>query len=379
MKLIWFSEIKWDYLKTRKQHIIENFPKEWEVLFVESFVFGRPNRFRPQRMGNITRLTIPFFKATPFPFLNKLQEKKIVQIIMESAVRFWIWFICRITGFSSSDRIIAISNVYFADIVKKMPRSLVYYDCNDFPMGFSTTLTFVEDYFKKTCEVADIITSVSSRLMQEVHRYRKTSTHIVGNGVDYELFSKQEDMLLPRDLEGIQGPILMFTGALTEWFNVNLIQKIAEAIPSASIVLVGPIKYLPVLEALKRMQLNYKIYTLGEKRHDDLPKYLCHANVCILPGIISKRTLGGNPNTLYEYLASGKPVVVRNFSDEVNFLKDYIFVAETEEEFVVSVQKALDQPLDAKKLKAIAKTFDWKIKSSQIEHLITSYLEKRKR
>ena len=35
MKIIWFSEIKWSYLRTRKQHILANFDDSDEILFKE--------------------------------------------------------------------------------------------------------------------------------------------------------------------------------------------------------------------------------------------------------------------------------------------------------------------------------------------------------
>ncbi len=371
LKIVWFSEIKWDYLKTRKQHIIENFPKNWEILFIENFVLGKPNRFKPERFGNVTRLTIPFYKATQFGFINRLQGFRVVQIVMELFVRAWVHIACHLTGFSSPQRIIATSNVYFADVIKKMGRRLVYYDCNDYPMGFSTTLPFVESYFEKTCRLANVVTSVSTRLMQEVHRYRTNSTHVVGNGVDYELFANLVSAARPADMENIPKPILMFTGALTEWFNTELIEKIATAIPESNIVLVGPIKHRPVREALIRLHQSHKIFLLGEKLHSDLPKYIQCADVCILPGTISKRTLGANPNTLYEYLACGKPIVTRNFSEEINMLKDDVWVADTEEDFVFSIQVALKNPPDSKRLQAIAKKSDWKIKSSQIAGILS--------
>ncbi len=33
MNIIWFSEIRWDYLFTRKQHILSLFPKKDNILF----------------------------------------------------------------------------------------------------------------------------------------------------------------------------------------------------------------------------------------------------------------------------------------------------------------------------------------------------------
>ena len=35
MIIYWFSEIKWDYLKTRKQQILSLFPKSDIIYFIE--------------------------------------------------------------------------------------------------------------------------------------------------------------------------------------------------------------------------------------------------------------------------------------------------------------------------------------------------------
>ena len=34
-RLIWFSEIQWDFLSTRKQRILGRFPENWRILFIE--------------------------------------------------------------------------------------------------------------------------------------------------------------------------------------------------------------------------------------------------------------------------------------------------------------------------------------------------------
>ena len=43
MKIIWFSEIKWSYLNTRKQHILTNFDNSDEILFVEPLSLNLKN------------------------------------------------------------------------------------------------------------------------------------------------------------------------------------------------------------------------------------------------------------------------------------------------------------------------------------------------
>ena len=46
MNIIWFSEIRWDYLFTRKQHILSLFPKKDNILFVQPFNFLKKESIR---------------------------------------------------------------------------------------------------------------------------------------------------------------------------------------------------------------------------------------------------------------------------------------------------------------------------------------------
>ena len=70
MNIIWFSEIKWDYLKTRKQQIISRKPSDSKLLFLEPFVKGRANNYRLRKEGDIFCATVPFVKAVPSPPLR---------------------------------------------------------------------------------------------------------------------------------------------------------------------------------------------------------------------------------------------------------------------------------------------------------------------
>ncbi len=48
---------------------------------------------------------------------------------------------------------------------------------------------------------------------------------------------------------------------------------------------------------------------IGHKPHGELPAYLLHSTACIVPFRINPITIATNPIKVYEYLASGKPVV----------------------------------------------------------------------
>ena len=72
MKIIWFSEIKWSYLKTRKQHILSNFDNSDEILFVEPLSFNLKNKFNISIEKNIKYVTIPQVQNSDIIFINYL-------------------------------------------------------------------------------------------------------------------------------------------------------------------------------------------------------------------------------------------------------------------------------------------------------------------
>ena len=90
MKIIWFSEIKWSYLRTRKQHILAKFPSSDEILFIEPISFNLKNKFNISKAfnRNIKHITIPQIQNSDikkfcssnygitFPLFEKIAVKK---------------------------------------------------------------------------------------------------------------------------------------------------------------------------------------------------------------------------------------------------------------------------------------------------------------
>ena len=72
MKIIWFSEIKWSYLRTRKQHILSNFKDNDEILFVEPLSFNLKNNFNISIEKNIKYITIPQMQNSDIKLFNVL-------------------------------------------------------------------------------------------------------------------------------------------------------------------------------------------------------------------------------------------------------------------------------------------------------------------
>lgn len=377
MKIVWFSEIKWSYLRTRKQQLILNFPPDWEVLFVENFVFGKKNRYRPGKSGRVVHATIPYFKGTHVSLINRVQNWKPVQGIMTLIASIWVKWLLRTTGFSEPN-VVFVSNVFFIELAKKLNRPLIY-DYNDDPMGFSEALPFVRKYFEKTVRGADVVVTVSEKMHRDILQLRSQRTFVIGNAVDFDLFQKRLDGSRPADIAEIPHPIVFFSGALADWIDLDLVTRIAGSFPEASVVLVGPILPGSTESKIQEFTALKNGYWLGEKRHEDLPLYIRESKVCMLPFKMNKRTIGCNPNTFYEFLACSKPVVTLDYSEEIRRYSDIVHVAKDQDEFVDAIGRALSGKPDGERLKQIAVENSWVRKSEQVVEIVTECMTRSKK
>ncbi len=374
MKVIWFSEIKWNFLTHRHHHLIRHFPDDWEILFVENFAVGKKSHFLPRRDGKVTYVTIPNFKGTEYPAVNALQNQSWFRAVFTFLFLCWTRLILLMTGFSGSNRIVFTSNIYFADIIRRLKKGLTVYDCNDYPMGFSGALKVTEMYFKRTVEVSDVVLTVSDKLLEDVKKYKSENGHVVGNGVDYDLFACNALLGEPSDITRIAKPIAFYAGVVSDWFDFELVERLAKEAPEISVVIVGPVISPHVKEYVDRLTSLSNVHFLGMRKHDQLPAYVHASQVCMIPFKKTPLIERFSPNKMYEYLAAGRPVVTLDYTEEIKRLRENIHVAESQEEFVRLVIKAAKGLPDETRLQRIAFENSWKSRSDEVVRLIRNAL-----
>ncbi|CDK01846.1 conserved hypothetical protein [Microbacterium sp. C448] len=136
-------------------------------------------------------------------------------------------------------------------------------------------------------------------------RNEERSVVLIPNAVDVARYRVPHDR--PADLPERSA---LYVGTLHEdRLDVDLVLRTADAAASAagSVVLVGP----SALAAanVDRLAAHPAVALLGPKAFTDVPAYLQHAAVLIVPHIVDAFTDSLDPIKLYEYLAVGRPVV----------------------------------------------------------------------
>jgi len=162
-------------------------------------------------------------------------------------------------------------------------------------------------------------------------------------------------------------------GALYEWVDFELIRDLAASNKSWSLVMVGPKR--PGRKTVNLPNIHY----LGRKPYSVLPGYIQHFDVCIIPFRLSQTTLGSSPVKLYEYMASGKPVVSTDIPEAVKF-REVIKIAGDSNGFAAHINYFLNEdPADRRRRLKLqldtAKKNTWLDRYFRIKNLLKNYAQ----
>lgn len=230
----------------------------------------------------------------------------------------------------------------------------------------------IRDYERKIAEKVDVIICTSDAIREDLSRY-KENCFTVTHGVDFDHFNSAFGVEnVPDDIRGIPKPIIGFFGGLSERVNFRLIYEVGIRYPDAKIVLIGEKSAsLGKIEKLKN------VYILGFKDFRELPLYLKHFSVCLIPYHVNELMEGVDPIKLREYLSLGKPVVSVDLP-EVRKFEGLVYIGKNQSDFVDKVGKAMeeDNPSFIERRMREAKRSDWNRKIKDICKIINDSIRR---
>ncbi|MCG3152049.1 MAG: hypothetical protein GEEBNDBF_01337 [bacterium] len=151
--------------------------------------------------------------------------------------------------------------------------------------------------------------------------------------------SDRDAVPMPADLAPIakRGPVLLYFGSLAQWFDEALVAGLCKARPDWQVVLLGPpMRPFASLRSLPNCHL------LGRKAHGDLPAYAAHASIGILPQLVIRLTSVADHVKVYEYLASGLPVMASPL-EELRAFGDLVRTGSSVQEWVTGIEEQLTE------------------------------------
>ena len=362
MDVVWFAEIKWDYLRTPKQQLIRRRPAGLSILFLEPFVRGRENPSRLREVDGIRAVTVPFLKNIPSGPARTALDIPLARHIVDASVRARVRAQLGAAGIDPARSVFIISNVYAINVALGFAPTRLVYDCNDAHADFPGLPRWTRSLQEKTLRCADRVIVSGKRLREDAVRVRGNDRdiHVVGNGVDYAAFERALDM---RDKTPRARPRIGYLGAIAPWFDFELVGAAAAARPQWEFVLVGPVLGGAAAE-VSRLKALPNVTVEPAVPHDDVPRVLAGFDVGLIPFRLNALTAGVNPNKLYEYLAAGVPVVSTPFSPDVETGADAVALAPDAAGFVAACESCLSGSDDARarmraRARETAAAHDW--------------------
>lgn len=276
--------IDWDYMRQRPQQIMEQFSMNgYEVYYCNKI--QSKTKFYTEINHNLKIIhNNSCFIRDIVPELKKMGKKIIL----------WVsWSKLHI----------------FLDLYQ--PDFIVYDYVDDFDAW--------RPYLRPMIEKSDAVITTAKILTEEINReYPDKPSIMVPNGCDIDRFKPGKTVERPPELSSHNGPVITYSGAWANWVDTKLVERIAHTFQHALVCVIGTEYGIKVPRHISNL-----VY-LGLKTYFQLPAYLNYSTVCIIPFLLNPITLATNPIKMYEYLASGKPVVSTDLPEVRNVPSVYI-------------------------------------------------------
>jgi teichuronic acid biosynthesis glycosyltransferase TuaH len=255
--------------------------------------------------------------------------------------------------------------------VPKLASTLARYEANTVVYDCVDDFAELAPYEGEMAACADVIVCTAERLEQRLKRqYPGKPVELIRNAYDPDMELHRYSMphsgpvdYRPPDLPA--GPIIGYIGAWAPWVDQSLLQRLSQHVRNeARIVVIGP-------EFGRKYSLgaDSAIHFLGMKPHNELPAYMRHMSVCLIPFRLTPVTLATNPVKAYEYLAAGKPVVSTPLP-ECQLMQPHVDIAPGVLPFIEAVRFRLRDLGNAGDRTAYALNHTWEQRCRQIEALL---------
>lgn len=333
--VIYPQTLDWDYMKQRPQHLMTQLGRLGHTVF---FINQKSSRNQYEEVSeNVFVVT-----DTKDLIARKLQQlRKIHKVVIWTT---WPKLWKKIEDFQ--------------------PDRIIYDCCDEFPQWAR--------YERRMIQNADVIVCSAKTIFTRLNmRYPEKPIHLIRNGVDVSFFRNTPDER-PSDLPTGK-PIVGYVGAWAYWVDHDLMDKICNTFTDVNFVIIGvPYGEVPAYG-------HENVFFLGAKPHEDLPKYLRHFDIGIVPFQYHPITLATNPIKVYEYLSVGL-TTLSTALPECIAMEPHITTATSHDDFIKKLEFLLKRIPSTKEIESriqFARQNTWNKIGYLVHNIIQQTLRKK--
>lgn len=347
-----YLNIPWNFIKQRPQFIAENMNKYFNV----QIYYNKPYRSNYiMSSDNDKNNDIKLIERIKIPRKNKIL--RYLDNILQ------IFFIKKYLNVSDY---IWIMHPEQYDILKNnLTNKKVIYDCMDDYSKFPN-LSEYERMRVSNLEIELIKLSsnifYSSESLRQIHNKRYgyiENSYVINNALNYKK-EIHKDQKIIEYIHKIKGKKIVYIGAISEWFDFQVVENILNSNSKISIILFGPADVeIPKIE---------RLYHYGKIEHHGVYTAMNCSDILIMPFKINELVIAVDPIKIYEYIYSEKPIIVPNYP-EMDKFKGFVSVYNNINE-AVELANSLEQVNDVDEVKQFIESNTWEARAKQIAQII---------
>jgi glycosyltransferase involved in cell wall biosynthesis len=340
------SHLRWDFVWQRPQQIFSRLARNHRIVFIEEAcdTAGPATLELSEPHPNIVRAVPRLPGASQ---MNVDAQHRYILPLLDDALHTHPLLAGRIDKFVEW----FYSPMAAPCVLGRLPAEAVVYDCMDELANFRFAPPDIAEREQYLLEHADVVFT-GGRTLYEAKSRRHANVHFFGCGVDAQHFgsARRDHVVVPAELAALPRPVLGYFGVIDERLDYGLIDRLSQSFSHASIAMIGPLAKVDATQLPGAANIHW----LGQRAYEQLPALVKGFDVCLMPFAINEATRYINPTKTLEYMAAGKPVVSTAIADVVRNFTPVVSVADSHDEFIAEVERALAQPDRARIAQGIA-------------------------
>lgn len=224
------------------------------------------------------------------------------------------------------------------------------------------------------CTKSDFVLTINEDLRERALAFNENA-FVIRNATNFFTFSNNcKNSAVSLKIRSYGDKVVGYIGWLNSLrLDLDLIYFIAERRPQYQFIFMGPMSDKSPLGQLIPGLKN--VHILPPVPYAEYPACLGALDVCILPNLINAHTSGNDPIKIYDYLASGRPIVATRTAGTERFA-ELLYLSEDKATFLSLLDQAVhERPgfLSQERIEA-ARLHSWQQRITQVKSILQNYV-----
>jgi len=235
------------------------------------------------------------------------------------------------------------------------PDVSVYYNIDDYALYWPRAAEKIRELERAMVRAANVTVCVSRMRTEELRSLVPDAAeriHHVPHGAPTPFLAPQPltwPADAPADIAHLPRPYLGYIGSLEDRVDWELMDRISQTFPDASIVILGRVRDVvaePWWRSCERFLSRPNVFALGWRPQEALAHYYQAFDVSLIPYLIDHPfNRACNPTKIMDAMGSGRPIVATAIP-ECRLHSERFHVAEDGNEFIAAIRGILAQNSD---------------------------------